>query len=616
MYYQINKGTKEYGTTSVFQDIQFEIRGNEKIALIGRNGSGKTTLLRIIAQEEELDSGTIHKQQKLTIGYLAQTSFENENNIVLEELKLVFHKVFELEKQLEQLTEQMKENPENEKVLEEYTKVLHEYEQNNGYNYETEMMTVFTKFGFEKEDLNREIKTFSGGQRTKLAFVKLLLSKPDVLLLDEPTNHLDLSTIEWLEGYLSYYPKAIVIVSHDRLFLDRIAEVVYELEFSRLSKYTGNYTSYVKQKEIQMESLSDQYHQQQNEIERLETLIEKFRYKKNKAAFAQSKIKYLERMERIEVPDADTKSFKVTFSPKVKGGKQVLRLKDLKVGYDKPLLTVSLEVLQQQRVAVIGDNGTGKSSLAKTIVGKIPSLGGDILFGHQIEVGYFDQQLAQWESDKTVLEELWDEYPLLDRTTIRTTLGCFLFTGDDVFKSVNVLSGGERVRLNLAKLMLQKANFLILDEPTNHLDMVGKESLENALLDYTGTLLFVSHDRYFINKLATDLVIIKDGGVTYFHGNYQEYLERNNTPKVVIKEEVRKVVEKPKKKSSKKQIEKIEKEITVVEERLKELEEFSNLEEYYSDFMKMQELETEIEETEDKLRILMREWDELLENVG
>ena len=612
MYYQINKGSKNFGTTDVFYNIQFEIKGNEKIALIGKNGTGKTTILKVISGIIDLDSGTIFKQQKIQIGYLAQTSFENENNIVEDELRLVFSDMIKMEKELETMGERLKSEPNNQKLLNQYTDKLESFQQKGGYQYETEMNTVFTKFGFSKDDLKRAIATFSGGQRTKLAFVKLLLSKPDILLLDEPTNHLDLSTIEWLEEYLSHYPKAIVIVSHDRLFLDRIVGVVYELELGPLTKYVGNYTSYIHQKEVNIASLEDKYYQQQKEIERLEKLIEKFRYKKNKAAFAQSKIKYLERMEKVEKPKSDNQSFKVTFAPKFRGGQQVLTLDNLEVGYDKALFKVSLNIQRQQRIAIIGDNGTGKSALVKTITNKLTPLSGQMMLGHQIEIGYFDQQLAQWESSKTVLEELWDLYPELDRTTIRTTLGRFLFAGDDVFKNVNVLSGGEKVRLNLAKLMLQRANFLILDEPTNHLDMLGKESLEAALLDYLGTILFVSHDRYFINKLATDLLIIKDRQATFFQGNYQDYLDKNTNRKEEVINVVKTKEIKPKPKNLKKQVEQLEKKITLAEQEIKTLESYSELEEYYSDFMKMQELEVQIEDAEDQLKVLMREWDQLV----
>ena len=613
MYYQINKGTKTFGANQVFQDIQFEIRGNEKMALIGRNGSGKTTLLKIIAGEENLSSGTVHKQNKVEIGYLAQTTFDDETVTVETELNKVFRPLFAMEKRLQELRELM-ELDFSEKVQNEYAELSEKFELNNGYQYRTEMITVFTKFGFMEKDLLRSIATFSGGQRTKLAFVKQLLSKPDILLLDEPTNHLDLSTIEWLEGYLKNYSKAVVLVSHDRMFLDRVVDVVYELELGQLTRYSGNYTFFVHEKRIRKETLEKQYHNQQKEIERLEVLIEKFRYKKSKAAFAQSKIKYLERMDRVELPDEDRRRIRVSFTPKLKGGKRVLSLEDFVVGYDVPLQSFNMEIQQHDRIAIIGDNGTGKSTLVKTIVGSVPPLSGSASFGHQIQYAYFDQQLAQWSSQKNVLEELWDEYPDLDRTTIRTVLGSFLFSGDDVFKAVSVLSGGEKVRLSLAKIMLQKANFLILDEPTNHLDMEGKEALEYALLEYSGTILFVSHDRYFINKLATRLVVLGKDEAKYFLGNYQEFQEYDEA-KIVVEEKKEIKVEKPKKSKSnfKKEFEKIEKKLEDLEEDLLYYQGLFEEPEYYEDYMKMQELEKKCEELEDEKRKYYRELETLLE---
>jgi len=611
MLYQINKGSKAFGADFVFENIQFEIRGTEKIALIGRNGSGKTTLLRIIAEEEDLSSGTIHRQNKLNIGFLAQTTFDDESVSVEKELNSVFQFVLDLGKRLQEVMDLMKHDF-SEKIQEEYMRLNEQFEAMNGYHYRTEMVTVFSKFGFSESDLKRSISTFSGGERTKLAFVKLLLSKPDILLLDEPTNHLDLSTIEWLENYLRTYPRAVVLVSHDRLFLDRVAEVVYELELNQISKYNGNYTFFVNEKRIRQLNLEKQYHNQQKEIERLEVLIEKFRYKKSKAAFAQSKIKYLDRMERIELMEEDRSRMRMSFSPKLKGGKRVLTLENYTIGYDKALQTINLELLQQERMAIIGDNGTGKSTLVKTLVGNLDALSGMASFGHQIEYAYFDQQLAQWSSQKTVLEELWDEYPNLDRTNIRTVLGCFLFSGDDVFKLVSVLSGGEKVRLSLAKIMLKKANFLILDEPTNHLDMEGKEALENALAQYSGTILFVSHDRYFINKLATRLVVLKQTGVEYFVGNYDVFSSGEEV-EVLEKRTVKVEKLKKTKKNVEKELQKLENKIKEVDEDLAYYQSLSEEQEYYEDYIKMQELATQIDEAEDLKAKYYRELELLMD---
>ncbi len=477
MKYQINKGSKSYGGNGVFENIQFEIRNTEKIAVVGRNGCGKTTLMRIISEMEDLDKGEIHKENGLQIGYLAQTTFENEALSVEEALMQSFEKVLQMENQLRLMEEQMSERH-DEAFLNSYAKLQQAYEEAGGYQWQSEMMNVFTRFGFEIEDIHRPIHTFSGGQKTRLAFVKLLLSKPDILLLDEPTNHLDIMTIEWLQGYVKRYPKAVVVVSHDRMFLDDVCDVVYELEYGTMRRYVGNYTNYVNVKKQDVEQQRSAYIRQQKEIKRMEELIEKFRYKKNKAAFAQSKIKYLERMDVIENPEVDQKSFKARFQPAIKGGKNVLSIAQLGIGYDQELCNVTLELMRGQKVAVIGANGCGKSTLMKTLMGDVAPLSGSFLYGHQIDVGYFDQELAQFQSGETLLEEVWKDFPDLNRTEARSALGCFLFTGDDVFKTVDVLSGGEKVRLSFVKLMLSQPNLLLMDEPTNHLDLIGKEALD------------------------------------------------------------------------------------------------------------------------------------------
>lgn len=613
MLYQISKGTKSFGAQQVFENIRFEVKGVEKIAIVGRNGSGKSTLLKCIVGELELDQGVIHKANGLRIGYLSQTTFDDETLSVQEEMNLIFKDVFECEAELKKIAEQMKEDH-SDKILERYAETQVRFELLNGYNIQDELLSLFTRFGFTKEDLNREIRSFSGGQRTRIAFVKLLLSKPDILLLDEPTNHLDLETIEWLEGYLKRYEKAIISVSHDRTFLDAVSDVTYELEYGELKRYSGNYTFFMEQKKKDQERQAQAYSRQQKEIERLEALIEKFRYKKNKASFAQSKIKYLDRMDKVDkVRTSDTKSFHSNFTPKTKGGKHVLSVSELEVGYDHVLTYVSLEILAGQRVAVMGTNGVGKSTLLKTLVGQMPALSGEMLFGHQIEVGFFDQQVAQLSSQKTVLEEIWDDYPELDRTEIRSVLGRFLFSADDVFKSVNVLSGGERVRLALSKLMLQRPNFLILDEPTNHLDIVGREALEESLKGYTGTILFVSHDRYFIKKIANSILLLNQGKSQFFPDGYQQYLgvvvEAEEKRIDVAKEEIK--VTRIEKINAERRIKKLEGLIQEMEEKLEDHRSLRFEPEYYHDHLKMQELDLEIDEIHTEIDKLMREWEEL-----
>lgn len=610
MQYQIHKGTKYYGAQTVFENIQFEIRNTEKIALIGRNGCGKTTLLRCIAKEEELDNGEIHKANDIRIGYLSQITFANETAAVKEELQLAFEDVHRQEALVHQLAEKM-EYDHSETVLNAYAQAQQRFEEMGGYTYESEMMTVATKFGFNEDDMERSIASFSGGQKTRLAFVKLLLSKPDILLLDEPTNHLDLETIEWLEGYIKRYPKAVVLVSHDRMFLDDVVDVVYEIEYGVMRRYPGNYTAYVNAKKNDMEQQHSAYIRQQKEIERMEALIEKFRYKKNKAAFAQSKIKYLERMDRIEDPRSDEKTFRARFHTKVRGGKRVLEIHDLLIGYDRPLCKVNLEIMQSQKIAVIGPNGKGKSTLMKTLMRQIPSLGGSFLLGHQIQIGYFDQELAQFQSSNTVLEELWNDFPDLTRTEVRTALGCFLFTGDDVFKTVDHLSGGEKVRLSLAKLMLEKPNFLLMDEPTNHLDLLGKEALEQSLQDYEGTMLFVSHDRYFISKLATAILIIDEGQAMYYPLTYQEFMQKDKVPAAVKETKEEMLSKKPRRLLNyAKETAKLEKKIEEKEKQLEELRELRFEPEYYHDYHKMNELDEQIDTMHNEINALMKTWEE------
>ena len=617
MLYQINKGTFSYGADTVFSNIQFEVRDTEKIAIVGRNGCGKSTLLKVIEGELSLDKGIIHKMNGIRIGSLKQEVFRDEHRVLKDELMSVFDDLIELQHQLDELTEQMALDY-SDKIMERYAMLQHQFEERGGYTYQSELMNVLTRFGFDESDLLRTVGTFSGGQRTRLAFVKLLISKPDILLLDEPTNHLDLETIKWLEGYIKRYPKAVVVVSHDRAFLDEMADVVYEIEFEEMTRYTGNYTSFVQQKKINQESLEKTYRNQQKEIERLNALIEKFRYKKNKAAFAQSKIKYLERMDKVELSANDDKKFKARFQCARKGGKNVLEVKDLSIGYDHSLAEINLKVMQSQRIAIIGKNGHGKSTFVKTLMGLVEPLAGEIMYGHQIDTGYFDQQLIEFNEDKTVLEEVWNENPDMSMSEVRTLLGSFLFSADDVFKSVQVLSQGEKVRLYLCKLVLKKANFLILDEPTNHLDILGKEALEDALLDYDGTILFVSHDRYFIRKIASSILKIEDGSAQFYPYSYDEYLEEVNPviEAASFKKKRTKTSEKTVQKTRKpspSDMKKMEAKIEAKEEELELLRELRFEPEYYQDSNKMNKLDDQIDDLVNEVSNLMKTWEEMME---
>ena len=613
MIVQISNGTVYFGANDVFENIDFTVNENERIALVGRNGSGKTTLLKVLTGECELSSGQLIKANKTSISYLKQNALALSEDTIGEVFDQVFAKLKDLEKQMEELSDVMKEDP-DEKLINKYSALQEEYKYLGGYTYQSEMLSVLAGFGFKESDLERKVSSFSGGEKTKIAFASLLLAKPDLLLLDEPTNHLDLSTIEWLENYLAKYKKAMVIVSHDRMFLDKTVNVVYELEYGSIRRYAGNYSSFVEQKKNDLIRQESAYRRQQKDIKRLEELIEKFRYKKNKAAFAQSKIKYLERMERIEDPKkADTKAFKAKFVCGVRGGKNVLSLDHFEVGYDKPLANVSLEIKRGDRICVMGDNGTGKSTLLKSIIGETKPLGGYMMLGHQIQIGYFDQNLANFHNGNTVLEELWNEHPDLDMFKIRSVLGAFLFTADEVFKEVDVLSGGEKVRLSLAKLMMKKANFLILDEPTNHLDIISKEALENALNEYDGTILFVSHDRYFIRKIATSCLVIDTDKVTYYPDGYKDYIDAKvkESPEKV-KEEKNEVPLKELKQKPKYNIKRLENEISLMEDILEDKRALRYEPEYYQDMKKMAELDDEIDEIHNKIHALEEKWEEAM----
>mgnify|MGYP005850340905 FL=1 len=535
MRYQIRHALVQYGAETIIEDVNFDIHDHEKIAIVGRNGCGKTTLLKLIAGDitmANIDSDEtcgISMAGSQKIGYLRQISFEDQEISVENEILKVFEPVFACERRMKELTDIM-ETDHDQKWMYEYSSLQDQMEAMGGYTYRRDMETMFQKFGFDLKDITRPIGTFSGGQQTKVAFIKLLLSRPDIMLLDEPTNHLDLPTIEWLEGYLKNYNKAVVIVSHDRMFLDRIIDVTYEIEYHRIKRYPGNYTTFMKLKEEAALKQEKDYEEQQKEIKRLTEWIEKWKNTPTKVASVHSKEKQLEHMVLIEKPRRfDTKAFRGQFLPRTTSYTDVLTLKALEIGYDHVLSKVSFTLKKGERVAIIGENGKGKSTLLKTLMGQIPPLGGSYTVGTGVEVGYFDQQAAVAESmypDKTVLNDFWDMYPTLKEVEVRNALGSFLFTGEEVFKTLGQLSGGEKVRLALCKMFKMRPNLLILDEPTNHMDLVGKEALENMLKNYTGTILFVSHDRYFIKEIATGMLDFKQDRTVFYDCGYEEYLER------------------------------------------------------------------------------------------
>ena len=531
MLYQISNGCVRFGADTILEHINFEIRNTEKIAVVGRNGCGKTTLLRLIAGEVELskrDSDEdifIAKAGKPTIGYLKQVAFEDENITVEEEIRKVFAPVLSLQEKMEQALLEV-EREASEENVKRYSALQERFETMGGYHYDREFDGLFYSFGFRDEDRGRRMAEFSGGQRSKIAFIKLLLSKPDIMLLDEPTNHLDMAAVEWLEQYLKNYNRAVVVVSHDRMFLDNVADVVYEIEYGTAKRYPGNYSHFVETKQADYEKQLKDYTLQQQEIKRLETLVERFKNKPTKVAMTRSKKKAIEHMDKIENPmAADVRTFQKSLKPALESGKEVLSVRNLEVGYDVPLARISFELKRGEKIAVVGDNGTGKSTLLKTLVGRLPALGGEFGFGVNVQTGYFDQESAQYASAKDVLTDFWEEFPDLTQTEARSALGAFLFTQDDVFRQVKLLSGGEKARLALCKIFQRRPNLLILDEPTNHMDIVGKETLENLLKAYEGTVLFVSHDRYFVRRVADKLLELRAEGAAFYPFGYEQYAE-------------------------------------------------------------------------------------------
>lgn len=532
MLYQISNGAVAFGDDVILHSIDFEIRNTEKIAIVGRNGCGKTTLLKLISGEVEMEkldsdeSAFIAKAGNPEIGYLKQIAFDDPDVTLEQEVRKCFVKMDERKAELARAAAELEHDYSDEKVAR-YTAMEEAFKDDGGYYYEKEYEVMIRKFGFSDDERKKPIRDFSGGQQTKIAFIKLLLSKPDILLLDEPTNHLDVTTIEWLEGYLKSYPKAVVVVSHDRMFLDNVVDVVYEIEYGTARRYPGNYTNFIARKKENYDKQMKDHIAQQKEIERLQRMVTRFKGKPTKTSMAQSKQKAIDRMVIIEAPDKyDNKTFHANFQPEKETGNDVLYTSELAIGYDHPLSVVSLDLKRGEKLGILGGNGLGKSTFLKTIVGKIPALSGEYRFETNVQIGYFDQQMAVYTSNKTVLDDFWDEYPNLTETEARNALGAFLFSGEDVFKNVNMLSGGEKVRLALCKILKTRPNVLVLDEPTNHMDIVGKETLESMLKDYKGTLIFVSHDRYFVKKVATQLLVFEDGTTNLYQFGYEQYQEK------------------------------------------------------------------------------------------
>lgn len=631
MNYRIVNGSVSYGADTILEEINFEIKNKEKIAIVGRNGSGKSTLLKAIIDNELLSEGigtekfNIYKEGNPSIGYLKQIDFEDESVSMLDEILKVYKEITLVENKMEELVMEMQENS-SEELAKEYSRLQDRYELLDGYTYKKEYETAISKFGFSKEDRLKKISEFSGGQRTKIAFIKLLLSKPDILLLDEPTNHLDIVAIEWLENYLKNYPKAVVIVSHDRMFLNKIVDKIYEIEYGAMTKYSGDYEFFEKQKRINYERQLEDFEFQQKEIKRLTAIADRFRYKPTKAKMALSKLKQIERMVKVEEPNKyDLKTFKTNFKLNRETGSFILRAEDLEIGYcEKKIAKVNLELYKGQKLGIVGGNGTGKSTLLKTIIGMQNPISGKIEFGHNIEIGYFDQKMAEINSNKTIYDDFSEEFPELTVTEVRNSLAAFMFCGDEVFKEINMLSGGEKVRFALCKILKKGPNVLILDEPTNHMDIVGKETLENLLKEYTGTIIFVSHDRFFVKKIADSILAFENGDVNFYKYGYDEYVEKSvclvqeKQKETVKQKEPKKIYNSPLKEKSKldRALRKIEEEINKKENRVSELQQELLKEEIYTDYVKVGEINSEITNLNKEIEEELLRWEELQEQIN
>lgn len=628
MIFKIVNGAVSFGDDMVLECVNFQIKDREKVAVVGRNGAGKTTLLKCITGEVQMEEGTGEETFSLTkvdcnsVGYLKQIAFENENATLIEEILSCFSSILGVEEKMTVLQKEL-ENDCSEKKVKEYSALCEKYEFLGGYTYKKEYSVMLKKFGFTEQDKSKSICEFSGGQRTKIAFMKLLLSKPDVLLLDEPTNHLDVEAIKWLEGYVRSYKSAVVIVSHDRMFIERTVDKIYEIEYGESKCYKGNYSQFEIQKKLNYQKQLKDYEYQREEIARLTRLIERFRYKATKAKMVQSKIKQIERMKIVNKPDRyDLESFHLNFEPRVESVKKALVCNDLSIGYFNQLGRINLELFRGDKLAVIGDNGVGKSTFVKTLVSEIEKLSGSFEFGLRTEVGYLNQQMAEYKSEKTVLDDFHDEYPRLTEFEVRSALGAFLFNGEDVFKTVNDLSGGERVRLALCKIFKKRPNFLILDEPTNHMDIVGKETLENMLLNFKGTVIFVSHDRYFVNKVADKLLVFENGGALFFPFNYQEYeLTKNQEEDLPLEKKQVKSEKKtfttPLKEKGKieRRLKKLDEMILESEKIINKLNEELSLPEVYSDYTKVCDVQSKLEKAQKEQEEYFAEWVDLSDKI-
>lgn len=622
---------KSYGSDIIIKDASFSLQEKDKVGVVGVNGAGKSTLFKIIAGLEDKDQGELYIGKNIKIGYMSQFLEFSTDRTLWDEMLMAFNNLREIEKRMKELEKEIsslgteKEKDRINSLMMTYSKLQQEYESNEGFAYESKIRGVLKGLGFSSQDYNKLISQFSGGQKTRIALAKVLLEKSDLLLLDEPTNYLDIEAVEWLEGFLRDYKGALMIISHDRYLLDAVTSRTFEIENGKLTEYEGNYTYYVAKKKELREQQMKEYENQQKEIERQKAIIARFRqYNREKSIRqAESREKMLEKMEIIEKPEALPKKAHFTFEPKVKSGKDVLKLNNISKSFDRPLFrNLNFEIKRGEKIALLGPNGIGKTTLLKIIAGKLKPDEGSIIYGTSVFPAYYEQEQESLDMNKMVIDEVWDAYPELNQTAIRNALAAFLFQGEDVFKEISVLSGGEKSRISLLKLMLSKSNFLLLDEPTNQLDMASKEVLEEALCNYTGTVLFVSHDRYFINKVANKVIELTSEGINMYQGGYDFYLKKRDLFKnpsddnkgktedvdSVKNEWLKQKEERAKERKQQKRLETIEKEIEEAEKRIKEIDGLMEQPDIYTDHIKCNELNQERESLLSKIDELYEEW--------
>ena len=629
---QANKIERSFAGDVLFENINLQVDERDRIALVGKNGAGKSTLLKILVGEEEPTSGEINKKKDISLSYLAQDSrFESENTIY-DEMLHVFDDLRSTEKQLRKMELEMgeKTGAELDKLMSDYDRLSEEFRQAGGFTFEADIRVILNGFKFDEPMWQMKIAELSGGQNTRLALAKMLLEKPNLLILDEPTNHLDIETIAWLENYLVNYSGSLIIVSHDRYFLDKVATITLDLTKHSLDRYVGNYSSFVEQKEQKLLTEAKNYEKQQKEIAALEDFVNRNLVRASTTKRAQSRRKQLEKMERLDKPEASKKSANMTFHSDRVSGNVVLTVENAAIGYDGEILSepINLDLRKMNAIAIVGPNGIGKSTFIKSIVDQIPFIKGEKRFGANVEVGYYDQTQSKLTPSNTVLDELWNDFKLTPELEIRNRLGAFLFSGDDVKKSVGMLSGGEKARLLLAKLSMENNNFLILDEPTNHLDIDSKEVLENALIDFDGTLLFVSHDRYFINRVATQVLELSENGSTLYLGDYDYYVEKKTELEATQMQEVlltnqekesASAIDYQTQKESQKELRKLMRQIENLETEIEELETQSQaISEQMletNDAEKLMELQVELDKISHRQEEAMLEWEELSEQV-